>query len=79
MLYFKWTQTFEGVADKINPVLGGAGSTKATVRYSSINMLTALGQSGTSERRYRVARTKVLAARFFICGDPNELKKVFKK
>jgi hypothetical protein len=42
-------------------------------------MLTALGQSGISERRYRVAKTKVLAARFFYWGDSNAFYKVFKK
>ena len=42
-------------------------------------MLTALGQSGTSERRYRVARTNVLAARFFYWGDSHAFKKVLKK
>ena len=31
-----------------------------------------------SERRNRVAE-KVLAARFFICGDSHEIKKVLKK
>lgn len=59
----------------MNPVLGGAGSNKATVRYSSGKIFMLKGQS---ERRNRVAKENLGGAVFYL-GDPNAFYKVFKK